>query len=408
MREDRLKSLLRDVRVPDEAEAERRGMELVRGAYSERRPEIRRSMRPRLAVAFAAITLVAALLLSPAGAAVRGWIDDALTVGVQDAEPALTEIPGGGSLLVQSAEGPWVVQPDGSRRLIGNYGEATWSPRGLFVGATSGHTLSALEPDGTAHWSISAAAAVSDPRWSSSRFRIAYRAGRALRVVHADGTEDVLLDRLVAPVPPVWFPPGLHLLAFADANGELRIVNSDTAETVSSARALSDIGVLGWSRAGTLLLEASRRSLRIRRVSASKLAADLTLGDPTRVPLPSRATIRSASFSPRDDTIAALLQLPARGDRPPRSEVILIDAASASSRRLFGVTGRLSDLTWSPDGHRLLIAWPDADQWLFIRADGGGRVRAVSGISGEFSPGKAESGYFPRIDGWCCPATFGR
>ena len=125
-------------------------MELVRAAYAERRPEIRRSVRPRLALAFVAITLVAALLLSPAGAAVRGWIDDALTVGVQDAEPALTDIPGGGSLLVQSAEGPWVVQPDGSRRLIGNYKEAIWSPRGLFVGATSGHTLSALEPDGTA------------------------------------------------------------------------------------------------------------------------------------------------------------------------------------------------------------------------------------------------------------------
>ena len=158
-------------------------------------------MLPRLAIALAAMALLAGLILSPAGAAVREWIDDAFTDGVPNAEPSLTELPGGGRLLVRSAEGPWVVQADGSRRLLGRYREATWSPHGLFVGASAGRTLSALEPDGTPRWSISAGSAIENPRWSPSGFRIAYRAGRDLRVVDADGTGDRSVDAGVAPFP---------------------------------------------------------------------------------------------------------------------------------------------------------------------------------------------------------------
>jgi hypothetical protein len=356
----------------------------------------------RLALALAAGALIAALLLTPAGAAVRHWIGDAFTASVRDAEPALTEVPGGGQLLVQSTDGPWVVQADGSRRLIGSYEQATWSPHGLFVGATSHHTLSAVGPDGTVHWSLSAKAVLSDPRWSASGFRIAYRAGRSLRVVAANGAGGALLDPLTAPIPPVWFPPGLHLLAFIDAHGELRIVNSDTAETIGSAEALPDIVSLGWSPSGSMLLEASKRDLRIRRLTFSKLAVDQALGAARRARLPEGAAIRSASFSPRGETVAALLQLPARGGRPPRSEVVLVDAGGSPPRRLFGAPGHLSDLAWSPNGHHLLIGWPDADQWLFIPVHGRRRVRAIDGISGEFAPGEPESATFPRVDGWCC------
>jgi hypothetical protein len=37
-----------------------------------------------------------------------------------------------------------------------------------------------------------------------------------------------------------------------------------------------------------------------------------------------------------------------------------------------------------------------ADQWVFVRADGGG-IRAVSNISSQFG-----SGAFPHVGGWCC------
>jgi dipeptidyl aminopeptidase/acylaminoacyl peptidase len=403
MNENRLRSLLRDEPVPGAAEAERRSRAVVERAYAERQP-LDRPVLPRLALALAAVTLLAGLILSPAGAAVRDWIDDAFTAGVPNAEPALSDLPGGGRLLVQSAAGPWVVQPDGSRRLLGRYGGAIWSPHGLFVAATAGRTLSALEPDGTPRWSLSAAAPASDPRWSPSGYRVAYRAGRDLRVVNADGSQDRLMDRGVAPVAAAWFPLGTHLLAYLDRSERLHMVDADTASTIASVGASPGTVGLAWAPDGSLLLERSLHGLWLRQVTSSKLAGRLAIGGAQPIQLPASATIHSAAFSPEDQMIAALLQLPALTAGEPRSEVVLIDSDDGSRRRLFAVSGELSDLAWSPDGSRLLLAWPAADQWLFLPLQGNERIRAVEGIVAIFSPGNAGRAPFPRIDGWCCSA----
>lgn len=401
MNEKRLRMLLRETPVPAEEVAERRGLLVVTKAFAERRPP-RQQALPRLGLVFAIGLLFAALTLSPAGAKVRDWIDDVFTAGVPNAEHALTDIPGGGRLLVQASGGSWLVQPDGSRRLLGNFGEATWSPHGLFVAATDGHTLNAVDPEGNLRWSISADGTPRDARWSASGFRIAYRAGPSLRVVAADGSDDALLDRRVAALPPTWFPLGLHMLAYVNAQGRLRIVNTDTRETLGSAKALAGIDVLEWATNGSMLLEASRRSLRIRATKTSKLANELVIGAPRGIRLPAGATVRDAAFSPNGVTVAALLYLPSSGTRTAQSEVVLMDAASGSLRRLFSVSGRLSNLAWSPQGRRLLVAWRDADQWLFLPVDGSDRVRAIGGISGEFAPGDRGSPSFPQIEGWCC------
>jgi len=403
--EDRLSALLRETPIPGAEDAEGRGLPVVNAAFAERKPA-RKAVRPRLAVALAAGTLLAALLLTPAGAEVRDWIGDVLTVGVRDAEPALTEIPGGGQLLVTSPEGSWVVQPNGSRRLLGSYEEATWSPRGLFVGATSGHTLSAVEPDGTVHWSLSARASVADPRWSPSGVRIAYRAGQALRVVVADGTDDRLVDPKVASMPAAWFPLGLHLIAYVNGGGSLRVVNSDTGQAMGSAVAATGTMGLSWAPNGSALLETTPRALWLHKVTVRKLADSLELGPAHQIPLPRGVEIGAAAFSPRTGTIAALLQL-SRQTGLPRSELVLIDPTSNSVRPLFPVPGRLSDLAWSPDGRRLLLPWPDADQWLFIPASGKSRVRAIGGVSAEFAPGAHGNASFPRVEGWCCAAMIG-
>jgi hypothetical protein len=415
MNEQRLRALLREVSVPEAAEAERRGRRMVEAAFSQRQPSGRRSKPRRLALAVAVATLLLAVVLSPAGAAVRDWIDETLSVGVRDAEPALTEIPGGGRLLVTSPQGSWLVRPDGSRRLLGSYEEAAWSPRGLFVATAWGRTLSAVAPDGTVRWSLSAAADVSQPRWSPSGFRIAYRAGGSLRVVAGDGTTDgideALLDPRTSPVAPAWIPGGPHLLAYVDADGSPRVVATDTGEVVGSGGPLPDTRALAWAPDRSALLQLAAGSLWIREASASKLAARVELGPPRRFSVPGEGAIEQAAFSPDGRTVAALRALPARRGRPPRSEVVLLDSTGAPGRLLFRAPGRLSGLAWSPDGKRLLIPWPDADQWLFIPADGRGRVRAVGGIAAEFSPGAPGGGAsgaprgsarFPRIDGWCC------
>jgi dipeptidyl aminopeptidase/acylaminoacyl peptidase len=399
MNEARLKSLLRETPVPRDEGAERRGREMVSEAFAQRRRPHRNPL-PRIAVALAIATLVAALLLSPAGAAVRDWVDDVFTAGAPNAEPGLTEIPGGGRLLTQTPAGPWVVQPDGSRRLLGSYDEATWSPRGLFVAAASGHTLSAIEPDGTPHWSLSAAGEVSDPRWSPSGFQVAYRSGDQLRIVAADGDGDRLLDPSVDPVPPAWSPSGEGLIAYLDAGGSLRIARTDDGRNAGSAAALPGIANLEWAAGGSTLLESSPSSLRVRKLTPHKLAAELDIGAPREIGPSAAATVRDAAISPRGDTVAALLTRRSAG--PPSSLVVLIDIRDGSSQRLFSTPGRLAELTWSPDASRLLISWPDADQWLFVPTDGRGRVRAIGRISEQFAPGGRGSA-FPRIEGWCCP-----
>ncbi len=401
MSENRLRALLREEPIPGGGEAERRGLALVERAYAERRPA-GRPVLPRLALALAAAALLAALLLSPAGATVRHWIGDVFTAGVRNAQPALTDVPGGGRLLVQSPRGPWVVQPDGSRRLLGHYEEASWSPHGLFVVATSGHTLSAIEPDGTPHWAVSATAPVSDPRWSPSGFRIAYRAGHSLRVIRADGTRDRLLGP-AAPVAPAWFPLGAHLLAYVDAAKRLRVVEADRARTLATASASPGVTALDWSADGRALLELTPNGLWLRRLRLDKLADRVRLGASRRVPLPADAIVSAAAFAPEGDRIAALIERNSRS-AAPHSEALLIDASGSPPRRLFAVSGHLNQFAWSPDGSRLLLAWPAADQWLFLPVGlaRSNHLQAIGHIASDFSPGNHGRALFPQIEGWCC------
>jgi hypothetical protein len=63
---------------------------------------------------------------------------------------------------------------------------------------------------------------------------------------------------------------------------------------------------------------------------------------------------------------------------------------------VFAGAGRFADVEWSPDGRWLLLNWPSADQWLFIRSATVNKIRAVSNISSNFGPNA-------RLAGWCCP-----
>jgi len=395
MRRDPLGQALREAPIPVSPEAERRGREVVEAAYAEHRPRRRPSL-PRLAVALSAATLLAALLLSPAGAAVRGWVDEAITTSTPPAEPGLSEIPGGGRLLVESASGPWVVRPDGSRRLLGDYEEATWSPRGLFVAVVKGRTLSAVEPDGDPRWSITAAGRIAAPRWSPSGYRIAYRSGGALRVIAGDGTEDRPLGA-TAFVPPAWSPDGDPSLAYVSKDGMLRIVNSESGKQLAAAPALRGITGMEWGADGRAILEASRGTLRLRPVWTRKLPSGPALGEGRVLPIAAGLTRVDAALSPRRRVVAAVLTR--WRDSGTRSSVVVY-APDRRPRRLLTVPGSLGQVEWSPDGRRLLVAWPAADQWLFLPS-GHGEGRAVADISRAFSPGQ-RSASSPRVEDWCC------
>jgi Tol biopolymer transport system component len=67
----------------------------------------------------------------------------------------------------------------------------------------------------------------------------------------------------------------------------------------------------------------------------------------------------------------------------------------ADGRQLFAGAGWFTALTWSPDGRWLAFAWPEADQWVFLRPPGVRRIQAVSNVSRQL-------GRLAHITGWCC------
>ena len=207
-------------------------------------------------------------------------------VGVQHAEPALFSVPTSGDLLVTSRRGLWLVHRDGSKRLLGRYRDATFSPHGLFIAATRANQLVALDPKGNVRWTL-ARPAPQFPAWTGTRTdtRITYVSNGRLRMVAGDGTGD-------------------HPVAG---------------------------GRRGASGTGTAA---------IRRHGG-------------------------------------------------QSEVV------AGGRVVFRGTGVFDQALRSPNHRWLLVTWPTADQWVFVRPETPRRIVGASRISVQF-------GGFPRVQDWCC------
>lgn len=412
---DGLNRALWDAPIPEPADAEERGQQIIAAAYAERQSEERTAPAshlpslPRLALGLALATLLAGLLLSPAGAAVRDWVDDAFTASTPRPEPTLARVPGGGRLLVQTGEGPVVVQPDGSRTLLGDYEGATWSPHGLFVAAVKKRTLSAMEPDGTQRWSITAAQRVAAPRWSPSGERIVYRSGFDLRVIAGDGSEDRLLagstaagtppDARISPayVPPAWSPTGEDALAYVTGAGRLQVLDSESGAVLAAAPALQRITWMDWADGGRRILEASPGALRLRPVLPAGNPPRPALGAAHLLPLPPRASMNDAALAPQSPIVAASIT---HWRKHGTYSEVLVFRPGRDAQTLISVPGSLGQVEWSPDGKRLLVAWPGANQWLFLPL-GRGRGRAIANISRAIAPsGRPTS--FPELAGWCC------
>lgn len=391
MKERRLRELLRAAAPPGELDAERRTWQVVTAAYAERDPVRAPRRHVRAAVlGIAALALLAAAL-SPPGSAVLDSIRDAVgrerVVGVDDARPLLLELPTSGRLLVTSPSGAWVVNADGSKRLLGEADDATWSPNGLFVALARGRQLVAATPEGVTRWTIPQRAAVRDPRWAPSGFRIAYRAGRTLRVTAGDGTDDRVFARGTAPVAAEWRPGTEHVLAYATGNGSIRVVNTDTGELLRRVPA-GEAPVLGlaWIRDGRRLAVLERGAVRV--AGPGRAVRRLSLAGRTGV---------SFAAAPRGGELAVV----ARSARGARSELLLVRTGSGAVRPLFSGAGRFSEAAWSPDGAWLLVAWASADQWVFVRSGDDG-LAAVADVSRQFQGMAGAGDGFPALGGWCC------
>ncbi|HEY2601693.1 MAG TPA: hypothetical protein VGI67_09065 [Thermoleophilaceae bacterium] len=394
-----LERRLRGLEAPDEGEAALRAWEVAAAEFErvERVPvPRRRPLQRRLAAAGAAAAL-AALLISPAGASVRHWVGERFaSPGVKHAQPALVSLPSGGKLLVGSRDGTWIVSADGSKRLLGPYRDATWSPHGLFVAAVRGHSLVAVDPRGQVRWALPRLPAPRLPSWSpGDGFRVAYLSGSTLRVVAGDGNGDKLLARGVAAVAPAWRPgaAGRHVVSYWTNGGQIVTRDVDSGNLLWSASATgSTPGSLQWSPRGHTLMVAGPRSLELLDGRTGAVLKLLTTGSALR--------FASADVSPDGRTIAL-----ARYDVPEdRSEVFLLRVGSRGwdARRSFAGAGRFDAVRWSPDGRWLLVTWRDADQWLFLRSAPARRLLAVSSIGRAFEPDRRGRPGFPAAGGWCC------
>jgi WD40 repeat protein len=373
--------------VPGELEARRRGWTVVREVFedSETLP-LPISRRWPVFLAGAAAVLVAAAI-TPPGRAVLGSVRDAIgrekVVGVKGAQPSLFSLPAQGKLLAVSTRGPWVVNPDGSKRLLGAYRDASWSPFGTFIVATKANELDTLEPGGRLHWSI-AKPDITGARWGGTKTdtRIAYLSGGALHVIGGDGRGDRILVPHAAAVAPAWKPGSEHVLAFATANGRVRIIDTDSGHVTGGWQGTPK--QLAFSPDGKLIVARSPRALDVYTSRAFR-AAHISGGQ-----------FADAAWSPDSASLAYVSFDPATN----RSTVWSADrGGKGRPQELFAGLGRVGQVLWSPDGRWVLASWTSADQWVFIRSGGGAtKVVARSSILEQLN-GHA-GGTFPAVAGW--------
>jgi hypothetical protein len=386
-RERLLRSALREARPPEEQGAEDRAWRVIAAGGATGAPAPVRRRHRRRAVQAALVLALVALVVSPAGASVRHWVADRIVEpGVPHAKPVLSSLPGDGSLLVDSARGPWVVHPDGAKRLLGDWAEASWSPHGLFAVVTKGHELAAVEPDGTVRWALTGRGAVGLARWNGpDGYRIAYLDGHRLRVVDGDGSDDRAIAGGVARVAPAWRHGLGHVLAYATRGGAVVAVRADSGREAFAAHGRRPVRSLQWA-GGDLFVT---RAARVQALDRS--------GRPTWTwAAPPGTSIRSATAAPRRGPVAVVL-------RAGRTSRLVLLARGHGARVLFAGPGRFAAPRWSPDGRWLLLPWPSADQWLFLRPGSGAeKLHAVANVAAQFSPGDPTGARFPAVAGWCC------
>lgn len=382
-----MKADLFAVPLPDETDAEERARQVVLRAFAEREPvatQRKPRLRPAVLATAALMAAAVAIAVSPAGSAILHSVRQA--VGLKHAAPVLTRLPSTGDVLVTSTAGPWVVHPDGSKRLLGRYEQASWSPHGLFVAVTRRHELLAVDPQGNVRWTLGRPGAVSLPRWSPDGYRIAYLDGRTLRIVAGDGTGDRAFAK-AAGVAAAWMPSSTneHLLAFVTTSQQLELVDVDSGKVAARTRLGAEPTELMWSSDGRRLAVVASRTLTVFDRAGRRL-------DSIRL---SRAT-GAASFVPGSHDLTLVL-------KGRRSDAVTFDLDHLHRRpaEVFSGSGRFGALAWAPDGRWLLLTWPTADQWLFVPA-GDRTIVAVAGVARQFAPGRGRAAQ-PLVNGWCCP-----
>ena len=293
-----------------------------------------RGRRRTAAVARLLVLLLGGLLLAPVGAS-AGW-------------PA----PPFGRVIVQGLGTAWLVPAHGDVvRFAG--GEAVdYSRRFELLAIARRGRLDVVDARGTLRWSRGVPELAGAPRWSSARpARLAFLAGRSLRVISGDGAH----TRRLGPardVAPAW-RPGLDQVAFVRPDGEV-VVASGTGRVLARCCAGRKPVALSWTGNGQHLVVSLRYSFA---VLDPRLRVEWSLRSPA---------ITSAVAAPIG-TRFALLTVGVNASAAPRTTLELYDARNSRSHRRLARSWTLGGrVVWSPDARSLIVARPVLRDWLLI------------------------------------------
>ena len=328
---------------------------------------------------------------------VGGWVRDVL--GVERAARrgrTSARCPAAGACSRRRAGARGSCRRTGTRRRLGAYAGAAWSPRGRFVVAWRRGTLAALEPDGGVRWSLT--------RPSADRGG-ALGAGRRLprRVRRRRRAADRQRRRHRRPAPRRRRSPAsprrgvrehARVVAFPDAAGRVRAVRR---------------------RHGSESCGAPARCERRERSPGRRAAAGCSslTGGPARAPRRrrprAREPARAVGHGARGPGLVAR-----RAPASPwcgatrstgRSEVVLLGPGRppAARRSCFAGPGRFGTPAWSPDGRACSCPGRRPTSGSTCAPADGGRVTAVAEIARAVLTRRQSGPRFARVRcAWCC------
>jgi Tol biopolymer transport system component len=264
------------------------------------------------------------------------------------------------ALMIANADGgnERVLVPTTDRRFA-----ASWGPRGLVSVTREGRTELLRPEDGTV---VRTSPISEDPVWSRDGRRAAYSRGRELVVVNADGTTARVVGashRLGWVSPGEWSPDSTRLTYAID----LLRPHHEASEVVradgSGRRRLKVAPVVGagsWAPSGRAVVLMAQGDLRRpARYEPPRLFVAQPDGSRPRLLVRGHAT--DPAWSPTGRRIAYVRQIPGRGTRPDRWDLMVVRPDGSRLQRIAGVEYGASP-AWFPDGRHVAIS-------------GGGRCR---------------------------------
>jgi hypothetical protein len=275
---------------------------------------------------------------------------------------ASAERPPFGRLIVRGFQKAWLVPARGRIVPLEAAAALDWSPALRLLAVANEGRLTVRTGGGETVWARDHAQLLGAPRWSSGApVRLAFLAGRSVRVVDAHGAHELRLGR-ARDVAPAW-RPGRDELALVRPQGDV-VLMSGSGRLLARWRSGRIPVSLSWTGDGRYLVVSLRFSI---------VALDARLEPQWSRRSPS---ILSAVAAPAGSRFA-LLTVRLRADGSQVTTLELHDATRPGwHRRLARTSVLLGRIVWSPGARYVMVERPLRREWLLVNVRTG-RARGL-------------------------------